>query len=187
MGHTVREHTAYAAQHTLPAYHCWLQADAKVHSKTGRTALWWTHTTFSHVLLFSQDAASNGAQLVVLPEMWNCPYSNDSFPTYAGMYWRVSTLWLSRLVSSPCNSSLLLWKPAACTGQVHTFFSDFVNTLLVHSLFSRTVAIGCRTVVNRGHRRWEQSLNLHAVRGRQGARGHSGWRLGAGAQQRQAL
>jgi hypothetical protein len=20
---------------------------------------------------------------VVLPEMWNCPYSNDSFPTYA--------------------------------------------------------------------------------------------------------
>lgn len=30
-----------------------------------------------------QDAASNGAQLVVLPEMWNCPYSNDSFPTYA--------------------------------------------------------------------------------------------------------
>lgn len=30
-----------------------------------------------------QEAASNGAKLVVLPEMWNCPYSNDSFPTYA--------------------------------------------------------------------------------------------------------
>jgi omega-amidase len=30
-----------------------------------------------------QDAARNGAKLVVLPEMWNCPYSNDSFPTYA--------------------------------------------------------------------------------------------------------
>lgn len=30
-----------------------------------------------------QQAAANGAQLVVLPEMWNCPYSNDSFPTYA--------------------------------------------------------------------------------------------------------
>ncbi|GAX80776.1 hypothetical protein CEUSTIGMA_g8211.t1 [Chlamydomonas eustigma] len=28
-------------------------------------------------------AASNGAKLVVLPEMWHCPYSNDSFPTYA--------------------------------------------------------------------------------------------------------
>lgn len=31
----------------------------------------------------AQDAARNGAQLVVLPEMWNCPYSNDSFPVYA--------------------------------------------------------------------------------------------------------
>ncbi|WIA34605.1 hypothetical protein OEZ86_012925 [Tetradesmus obliquus] len=30
-----------------------------------------------------EDAARNGAKLVVLPEMWNCPYSNDSFPSYA--------------------------------------------------------------------------------------------------------
>lgn len=30
-----------------------------------------------------QEASHNGAKLVVLPEMWNCPYSNDSFPTYA--------------------------------------------------------------------------------------------------------
>lgn len=30
-----------------------------------------------------QEAAGHGAQLVVLPEMWNCPYSNDSFPVYA--------------------------------------------------------------------------------------------------------
>eukprot|EP00204_Picochlorum_oklahomense_P002615 CAMPEP_0118798280 /NCGR_PEP_ID=MMETSP1161-20130426/696_1 /TAXON_ID=249345 /ORGANISM="Picochlorum oklahomensis, Strain CCMP2329" /LENGTH=312 /DNA_ID=CAMNT_0006725657 /DNA_START=142 /DNA_END=1080 /DNA_ORIENTATION=- len=29
------------------------------------------------------EAAENGAELIVLPEMWNCPYSNDSFPTYA--------------------------------------------------------------------------------------------------------
>ena len=31
----------------------------------------------------TQEAAAAGAQLVVLPEMWNCPYSNDSFPGYA--------------------------------------------------------------------------------------------------------
>jgi omega-amidase len=29
------------------------------------------------------EAVRNGAELVILPEMWNCPYSNDSFPTYA--------------------------------------------------------------------------------------------------------
>mmetsp|Transcript_18609 Transcript_18609/g.25801 ORF Transcript_18609/g.25801 Transcript_18609/m.25801 type:complete len:328 (-) Transcript_18609:52-1035(-) len=28
-------------------------------------------------------AASQGARMVVLPEMWNCPYANDSFPVYA--------------------------------------------------------------------------------------------------------
>ena len=30
-----------------------------------------------------KEAASNGASVVVLPEMWNCPYSNESFPVYA--------------------------------------------------------------------------------------------------------
>ena len=29
------------------------------------------------------DAARDGAALVVLPEMWNCPYANESFPAYA--------------------------------------------------------------------------------------------------------
>lgn len=33
--------------------------------------------------LCSQSASDKGCDLVVLPEMWNCPYSNDSFPTYA--------------------------------------------------------------------------------------------------------
>ena len=31
----------------------------------------------------SQEAASLGADVVVLPEMWHCPYGNDSFPLYA--------------------------------------------------------------------------------------------------------
>jgi omega-amidase len=35
------------------------------------------------VALLAQEAAAAGAKLVVLPEMWNCPYSNDSFPVYA--------------------------------------------------------------------------------------------------------
>lgn len=30
-----------------------------------------------------REAAVGGAQLVMLPEIWNSPYSNDSFPTYA--------------------------------------------------------------------------------------------------------
>lgn len=28
-------------------------------------------------------AAGEGARLVILPEIWNSPYSNDSFPVYA--------------------------------------------------------------------------------------------------------
>ncbi|RZC68147.1 hypothetical protein C5167_031401 [Papaver somniferum] len=30
-----------------------------------------------------QEAAEKGAELVLLPEIWNSPYSNDSFPVYA--------------------------------------------------------------------------------------------------------
>ncbi|MDX9888943.1 MAG: nitrilase-related carbon-nitrogen hydrolase, partial [Anaerovoracaceae bacterium] len=29
------------------------------------------------------EAAKNGARLIVLPEMWNCPYSSDYFKDYA--------------------------------------------------------------------------------------------------------
>jgi len=30
-----------------------------------------------------REAASKGAQVIALPECWNCPYSNDSFPPFA--------------------------------------------------------------------------------------------------------
>lgn len=30
-----------------------------------------------------ESAADHGAKLIVLPEMWNCPYANASFPVYA--------------------------------------------------------------------------------------------------------
>ncbi|EFJ13610.1 hypothetical protein SELMODRAFT_17053, partial [Selaginella moellendorffii] len=29
-------------------------------------------------------AAGGGSKLILLPEMWNCAYSNASFPIYAG-------------------------------------------------------------------------------------------------------
>ena len=32
---------------------------------------------------FVREAAENGAEIISLPEMWNCPYSNDYFREYA--------------------------------------------------------------------------------------------------------
>ncbi|TQD75100.1 hypothetical protein C1H46_039374 [Malus baccata] len=37
----------------------------------------------AHARKAIEDAAAKGAQLVLLPEIWNGPYSNDSFPVYA--------------------------------------------------------------------------------------------------------
>mmetsp|Transcript_3197 Transcript_3197/g.19776 ORF Transcript_3197/g.19776 Transcript_3197/m.19776 type:complete len:109 (+) Transcript_3197:191-517(+) len=37
----------------------------------------------SHARETIAKGASHGAQMVVLPEMWNCPYTNASFPVYA--------------------------------------------------------------------------------------------------------
>ncbi|KAL7196149.1 hypothetical protein ACSBR1_036213 [Camellia fascicularis] len=37
----------------------------------------------AHARQAIEDAAKRGAQLVVLPEIWNSPISNDSFPVYA--------------------------------------------------------------------------------------------------------
>ncbi|KAK9078940.1 hypothetical protein SSX86_002999 [Deinandra increscens subsp. villosa] len=37
----------------------------------------------AHARLAIEEAAEKGAKLVVLPEIWNSPYSNDSFPVYA--------------------------------------------------------------------------------------------------------
>ncbi|KAG4908906.1 hypothetical protein JHK87_055022 [Glycine soja] len=37
----------------------------------------------AHARTAIQDDASKGAQLVLLPEIWNSPYSNDSFSVYA--------------------------------------------------------------------------------------------------------
>ncbi|KAH0450135.1 hypothetical protein IEQ34_020827 [Dendrobium chrysotoxum] len=37
----------------------------------------------THARRAIEEAASKGAQLVLLPEIWNSPYSNESFPVYA--------------------------------------------------------------------------------------------------------
>ncbi|XP_004501439.1 omega-amidase, chloroplastic [Cicer arietinum] len=37
----------------------------------------------AHARTAIQDAAAKGAKLILLPEIWNSPYSNDSFPVYA--------------------------------------------------------------------------------------------------------
>ncbi|PKU77998.1 Nitrilase 1 [Dendrobium catenatum] len=37
----------------------------------------------AHARRAIEEAASKGAQLVLLPEIWNSPYSNESFPVYA--------------------------------------------------------------------------------------------------------
>ncbi|CAK9142922.1 unnamed protein product [Ilex paraguariensis] len=37
----------------------------------------------AHARKAIEEAAQKGAQLVLLPEIWNSPYSNDSFPVYA--------------------------------------------------------------------------------------------------------
>nr|XP_010939922.1 omega-amidase, chloroplastic [Elaeis guineensis] len=37
----------------------------------------------AHARKAIEEAAGKGAKLVLLPEIWNCPYSNDSFPLYA--------------------------------------------------------------------------------------------------------
>ncbi|PPD90227.1 hypothetical protein GOBAR_DD12848 [Gossypium barbadense] len=42
-----------------------------------------TERNIQHAREAIEEAAQKGAQLVVLPEIWNSPYSNDGFPVYA--------------------------------------------------------------------------------------------------------
>lgn len=40
----------------------------------------------SHALEMIDEAANNGAEIIVLPEMFNCPYENSYFPIFAEEY-----------------------------------------------------------------------------------------------------
>lgn len=44
-----------------------------------------------------KEASANGADLVVLPEMFNCPYDNSFFPKYAEAFLDTTTKFLSQL------------------------------------------------------------------------------------------
>jgi len=44
-----------------------------------------------------REAATHGADMVVLPEMWNCPYSNDFFVKYAEPHGEGSFTFLSKM------------------------------------------------------------------------------------------
>jgi len=48
---------------------------------------------------FVKEAAANGAQVISLPEMWNCPYSNDYFRAYAEPEDGQTVEFLSRLAA----------------------------------------------------------------------------------------
>ena len=50
----------------------------------------------SHALDMIREAASNNADIVILPEMFNCPYQNDCFPVYAEEYPGITTDALSK-------------------------------------------------------------------------------------------
>lgn len=43
------------------------------------------HQTMDKAYRMIAEAAGNGAEIVVLPEMWNCPYSKEYFKKYAAL------------------------------------------------------------------------------------------------------
>ena len=49
----------------------------------------------SHALEMIDEAANNGAEIIVLPEMFNCPYENSYFPIFAEEYPGKTTIALS--------------------------------------------------------------------------------------------
>ncbi|GIL47778.1 hypothetical protein Vafri_3963 [Volvox africanus] len=69
-----------------------------------------------------QDAAAQGAKLVVLPEMWNCPYSNDSFPTYAEDIEGANSISVDMLSAAAAETGVTLIAgsiPERCGGRLY--------------------------------------------------------------------
>lgn len=61
-----------------------------------------------------EEAARNGAQVIALPEMWNCPYSNDYFRQYAepddGETVKFCRSWRRRMIFTSLGDRFLNWR-----------------------------------------------------------------------------
>lgn len=83
---------------------------------------------------YAAKAAEAGADLVILPEMFNCPYSNDSFPVYAEPEGGESHQFLSELANR-----LGIWLVAGSIPE-RTVDGKLRNTSFVFDRLGRQVA-----------------------------------------------
>jgi predicted amidohydrolase len=83
---------------------------------------------------YAAKAAEAGADLVILPEMFNCPYSNDSFPAYAEPEGGESHQFLSELAKG-----LGIWLVAGSIPE-RTVDGKLRNTSFVFDRLGRQVA-----------------------------------------------
>jgi predicted amidohydrolase len=83
---------------------------------------------------YAAKAAEAGADLVILPEMFNCPYSNDSFPVYAEPEGGESHQFLSELARG-----LGIWLVAGSIPE-RTVDGKLRNTSFVFDRLGRQVA-----------------------------------------------
>ncbi|KAK9273967.1 hypothetical protein L1049_018779 [Liquidambar formosana] len=100
----------------------------------------------AHARKAIQEAAEKGAKLVLLPEIWNSPYSNDSFPVYAedinaGGDASPSTAMLSELArTSEDHNSWWLYSGAMWGSVIHLFDIDIPGKITFKE--SKTLTAG---------------------------------------------
>jgi len=108
----------------------------------------------------AQEAAAAGAQLVVLPEMWNCPYANESFPVYAEDVDGGASPSADALARAAADAAVTLVGgsiPERSGGRLY-------NTCLVYSPAGRLLAKHRKARSGRRARRTPAAAHLHACR-----------------------
>lgn len=94
-----------------------------------------------------QEAAQAGAKLIVLPEMWNCPYSNESFPKYAEDIDSGSSASVSEMSASAKENRVTLVAgsiPESSSGKLYNtccIFNDQGKLLAKHRKVKRGSAL----------------------------------------------